>query len=249
MEINYSILEEIRQYLAGELPDKEAAALEQKIRSDEQYAFHYRSFRAAERGIRQKRISELETELAAEETEEGVDSEPVARILRIDRVRTRRRMTTALISAAAVIILLIIGWNQLQLGSSDSPRGPAVVDVPGGEEEIIPGASGARSIAIPIRSFSTTGDVIESPEETGEMRIIESPSAELNYLLNGLSLIVFTDDPASLNTADIQWLKVERDGAWSYFLKIGEDVYSLKPSKEKTPLPKAPPESLPKYLK
>lgn len=249
MEINYSILEEIRQYLAGELPDKEAAALEQKIRSDEQYAFHYQSFRAAERGIRKKRISELETELAAAETEEGVDPEPVARILRMDRVRTHRRITGALVSAAAVIVLLIIGWNQLRLGSADSPQGPAIVDVPGEEGEIVPGSPGVEPLKVPIQVFSVQGETIAAPEETGELRIIESSTAALSYTLKDSSLILFTDDPTSLKTADIQWLKVERDGAWGHFLKIGEDIYSLKPSKEKTPLAKAPPESLPEYLK
>ena len=232
MDIDYKILDKIREYYSEELSQTGAAEVERLIRSDEQYALHNKLFRAAGKGIKEavdgpKKARMRELDQASPGDEEKT---VLKRLKKNDRAGALiRRLGFVALLLALVALLGYAGWRSWGTGTATeqppvNPKTPIAEEATPEEKELV-GSTGAT---IPreaeVLVFSPDASTFEPTGEKRAVLMRQWPEPGLSYVFTGDTLIVFSENPETYRDTPLRWL--EKDNA--VFLGLDGKVYELE---------------------
>ena len=233
MNIDNNILDKIREYYSEELSEAEAEEVERLIRSDEQYAFHNKLFRAAGKGIKEAIDGPKKDWMRQLDQASQGDEEKAA----LERLKKTDYTGTLFRRAAFTVIILILiafagykGWQQWGGASPGTgvtpvePGTPIAGEFTPEEEELV-GSTGAT---IPkeaeVLVFSPDANTFEPTAEKRPVLIQQWPEPGLSYVFTGDTLIVFSENPEKFQDASLRWLEKGN----TVFLGLGGKVYELE---------------------
>ena len=228
MDIDNNILDKIRGYYSDELSEADATEVERLIRSDEQYAWHNKLFRATSKGIKEavdgpKKAWMRELDLAALSDEERTT---LGRLKKNDRSGALfRRLGFVIIVLILAALLGYMGWREWGAGISPvDPATPVANESSSEEEELVGSAGATLRKEAEVFTFSLGASAFEPTGEKRTVLIRQWPEQKLSYVFTGDTLSVFTENPETYQSAPLRWL--EKDDA--LYLDLGGRVYELE---------------------
>lgn len=232
MDIDYKILDKIREYYSEELSEADSAEVERLIRSDDDYALHNRLFQAAGKGIKEA-VDGPRKEWMRELDRKGPSEEENATLEALKKndgsfLKTRTlgggRFYLARIAAALLLILTAalgyFGWQQW--------RGPVAETSAIEEDEALLGSTGAtvsREVDVYVFSPETKGF-----EPVGEKRTVlarQSRKPGMAYIFLTDTLLLLVENPEIFADAPMRWLEKEVEGITKTYLFMDGQAYAL----------------------
>lgn len=229
MKIDLDTMELIRRYASGGLSGNEKDQIIKKLEDNEEYALYYRSYMSLQGGIRK----------ASSISEDQADAELIARVLKRDKTRHRRKLIVVISLLGLVTVAGFLYWGQRSNSSKDF--GIKELDVPIATDSrdldptIISGASGkemARTLG--ITAYSKAGDRIDDKDEDLELILFGETEGPMSYTFDGEILVVFTSIPAKNIIDQITIWKVGETSDWQYFVTIKDEIYSINSNNRKS---------------
>ena len=254
MDINFDILEQLRQYREGELSASAERELEHKIATDEVYAFHYRTFKTLSKGVHQATVmpeKEWMRDLKEKPLTES-EAHNLEKIIANDRAALLRRIFLFIVIGLSVLLIVtaVVLWKPWQpadiiIEQNTPARLQAEEIEQQQEEEQALGSTGMSTMLNVIqRVYTAAPKPVFSTQKNRVVELQAHSETTLAYLFHTDTLVVYSDKPDQLDQKTILWITVRKKDTIADFLKVEDAFYAIPYSAQKEPLKRALKEQL-----
>ena len=235
MNINYDILEKLREYYSGSMPPNGIKEVEQLILKDAEYSRHDQLFRATEKGIKDSQRAWIQE---VDETDITTDQWEQLKSIKKNDQRNRRNRWGFLGLLLLIVALPIIYFTWPTDDKLEEQRSPPSTNKPiaGGTEDTDEDLLGSPGNALrgAITIWTYTNENLSPQESEGKVNISiqQTKGTEPYYYFQNDSLFVLINEITELNLNTIYWLRNEGRSTLEDYLQIEGVLYAIDPTKQ-----------------
>lgn len=216
MNINYSLLDQLKRYFQGELDPAEAETISKKLEQDPVYQAHAYVYKISQEGLsghdRQKQLKNIKDFSAA------IDIEA---IWEQDRKLTQQKRW---ILGLLAIFLAIMASLLVVRNLPEKPQKQVPIANQEEEAEVLFGADGQEQVvSITPFKWNATQQLIPLSKAQRHLVLHLRQQAGISFLRKGDTLHLYTPN---LNYDPIQWIDIEQENT-GVLLRLGNQLFEL----------------------
>jgi hypothetical protein len=230
MEVNYTLIEKIRQYYAGELSKAEDLELERLFESDETYIWHHNMFRTIGEGIKSSGKQEKRLFKDLDQIE---DIELLQALKNKDKRANWLRKALWLTPVVVLVgVLAYLGFQNSNSSTIEEQPSlinnqPVAEDQSNTEAEELFGSTGKKTIkTLPILEYDEVADTYQQTDATQVLILRKRSSGEDAYFYEGDTLQVLLSNYEKLKEASINIVQIKN----GLQLRIENKIYDISES-------------------
>ncbi len=216
MNINYSLLDQLKRYFQGDLDAAAAETISKKLEEDPVYQAHAYLYKISQEGLsgyeRQKRLKDIK------DFSSVIDIEA---IWEQDRKLTQQKRW---ILGLLAIFIVIVASLFVVRSTSEKPQTQVPIANQESETEVLFGADGQEQAItlIPFR-WDATNQLIPAEVDRRQLILHLRQQGEISFLRKGDTLHLYTP---KINYDSIQWIYTEDDDT-RVLLRLGNQLFDL----------------------